>query len=68
MVKNEVMKLDGRYALVKRPTAYQKYVVACGYDRQRGDWGHGIYFSDYKDAEKEFYKCVREAKKLGRYN
>lgn len=33
-------------ALLFRPAAVQKFVVAHGYDAGKGDWSHGSYFDD----------------------
>jgi hypothetical protein len=50
-----------KHAILRKPNG--SYVIALGYDTNRGDWGQGIYDLDsFKEAERELMRKYRGAK------
>ena len=60
---NIVLKQFDDVAVLFRPqNSHEPYVVANGYDKQTGEWGHGSYFSDLGHAwEKANPEIVEDA-------
>ena len=49
--------------LLRETKAKKEYVVAWGFDFEKGDWGQGHYFHQYEDAEKFYYERIMEKQK-----
>ena len=64
VIKHQLLKYCGRYAFVEREVPNQRYVVACGYDSEMGEWNQGYYFEDEQAALQYFrelsgFFCVK---------
>ena len=53
-MKHKVLKRCGRYALLEREHNDIKFIVACGYNAESGEWNQGYYFCGYQAALAEF--------------
>ena len=51
---NIVLQKKGDDALLFRPAAVSKFVIAHGYDEETCTWSHGSYYSDLTAASMEF--------------
>ena len=64
ILKRNIIKRCGRYALISRDSTVTPYIVACGYDEKTGEWNQGYYFANLSNAAKEFeelsgYACAK---------